>query len=172
MDAQELAKLYEKYGYFVLRICKDILRQEEDARDAMHETFVKFWRYSDKIRNKNDYISALKKTAVSCAIDFLRSRKRQGRYREAWLDVKEIMHSESHHKFHETWMNKEIVATLFRDVRVDKATIEMAYLYYMDDMTLEEVAKTTGYSRRAVGMKLDRFRSQALKYCRNHKISF
>ena len=171
MNAKELAKVYEKYGYFVLRIAREILRQEEDAQDAMHETFVKFWRYSDQIRNKNDYVGALKRTAISCAIDLLRSRKRQGRYRESWLDVRESLHSEHKKQFHEILMNKEIVASLFRAVRVDQTTLEMVYFYYMDDMTLEEVATTTGFSRRAVGMKLERFRSQALKYCVNHNIT-
>lgn len=164
--------VYQKYGYLVLRICREVLRQEQDAEDAMHETFLKFWRYIDKLQEPREIVAVLKRTAFSCAIDYLRSRDRQGKYREAWIDLKELTHSEQLQNKREQRFNREIVAILFRAVRIDDETLRMAYHYYMDDMTLEEVAQTTGFSRRSVGMKLERFRNNALKYCRNHQITW
>lgn len=171
MEAQELAQVYERYGHIVIRICREILRHEQDAQDAKHETFLKFWGYADKLRKRDEVFGSLRRTAISCAIDLLRSRKRRGRYHEAWSELRDVMTSETEQSRRSRAMDREVVALLFRAVRVDQATLEMAYLYYMDDLTLEEVATETGYSRRAVGMKLERFRTQARKYCRNHGIT-
>ena len=171
MKSSELSELYLQYGHIVLRVCKEILRNESDAQDAMQETFLKFWRYFEKLRNKKELLGNLKRTAVSCSIDLLRSKKRQGKYQEAWFDLRELTNAENAVKKQKEFFDKEIVSLLFRAVRVDQSTLEMAYLYYMEDMTLEEVAAHCKFSRRAVGMKLERFRQQALKYCNNHQIT-
>lgn len=171
-DNLSLADVYERYGYLVKRICRDVLRQEEDAEDAMHETFLKFWRYMDRLHEPREQVAVLRRTALSCAIDTLRARGRRGKYRDAWRDLREVVNAEREETTSEIRLNREIVSILFRAVRVDDATLKMVYLYYMDEMTLEEVAEATGYSRRSVGMKLERFRANALKYCHNHGISW
>lgn len=171
LEARELADIYHKYGHLVLRICREILRQEHDAQDAMHETFLKFWRYAPKLRNREEFVGGLRRTAVSCAIDLLRSRKRQGCYQEAWAELREVVLSEREQHDTQRLFQRDVISLLFRAVKVDESTLQMAYFYYMDEMTLEEVAEATGFSRRSVGMKLERFRAQALKYCRNHDIS-
>lgn len=170
MDVTDLSDLYRQYGSIVLRICRDILRNEQDAQDATQEAFLKFWRFAEQLRNPKEVLSNLRRTAVSCAIDALRARKRQGRYNEAWFELREILQAERESKQQGRFHNREVVSLLLQSVRVDDATLQMAYLYYLDDMTLEEVATHVGFSRRSVSMKLDKFRANALKFCKNHGI--
>ncbi len=171
LDAQELADIYERYGYMVLRVCREVLRDEQEAKDAVQETFLKFWRFADRVREAGEVSGLLRRTALSCAIDALRARQRRGRHREAWLELRALLEEEhSLEEKQERW-HKDVIALLFRAVRVDEDTLRMVYLYYLDEMTLEEVAQETGFSRRAVGMKLERFRENAQKYCMNHGIS-
>ncbi|MCB9641323.1 MAG: sigma-70 family RNA polymerase sigma factor [Myxococcales bacterium] len=171
LDKEQLANLYERYGYMVLRVCREVLRDEQEAQDAMQDTFMKFWRFSEKLRSVEEVAGVLRRTALSCAIDALRARKRRGRHREAWQELRSILEEEHDREQNQERLHKEIIALLFQAVRVDEATLQMAYLYYLDEMTLEEVAQETGFSRRAVGMKLERFRENAHKYCLNHGIS-
>lgn len=171
-QTQKLSELYKRYGFLVKRICREVLWNEEDAEDATHETFLKFWRYTERVHEPREIVALLKRTALSCAIDLLRSRNRRGKYQDALHTVRELLYTERESSKSERQLNRQIVSILFQAVRVDEATLKMVYLYYMDDMTLEEVAKYTGFSRRSVGMKLEKFRENALKYCKNNGISW
>lgn len=170
---QALSHVYQTYGHIVLRICREVLRQQQDAEDAMHEAFLKYWRYAEQLSEPKEIVGLLRRIALSTAIDFLRYRQRQGRYNETWQEIHDVLHSDQVHPDHENQSTaRKIVSMLLQTLRVDDDTVVMAYHYYFDEMTLEEVAEHTGYSRRSVGMKLQRFREHALKYCRNHNISW
>jgi len=170
LEADKIADYYQRYGHIVLRVCRDIVRNEDDAYDVLQEVYLKFWRYADRLRKPEEALSVLKRTAVSCAIDFLRSRNRRSRYYEAWRDVEEWLQMHKQQRSEEGLARQQLISVLFDTVRVDKETLQMVYLYYFDELTLEEVAQEMGFSRRSVGMKLDRFREKAMKYCRNHGI--
>jgi RNA polymerase sigma-70 factor (ECF subfamily) len=43
--AIDVEAVYRRYGPMVLRRCRTLLRDEERARDAMKDTFVKLVRY-------------------------------------------------------------------------------------------------------------------------------
>ena len=172
LDTAKLTRAYEKYGYLVFRICREVLRQEEDAEDAMHEAFLKYWRYTEKLTEPKEIVGMLRRIALSTSIDLLRSRQRQGRYGEAWKDLHQLLQNEDNKAKENKESSKELVSILLRAVRVDQATLEMVYHYYLDEMTLKEVAQTTGYSRRSVAMKLQKFREYAAKYCLNHGITW
>jgi RNA polymerase sigma-70 factor (ECF subfamily) len=45
--------------------------------------------------------------------------------------------------------------------RMDDVTQQIAVYYYLDDMSMEEVAETVGCSRKTVGKKLDHFKKRA-----------
>lgn len=171
-DTRVLSQVYKQYGHLVVRICREVLRQQQDAEDAMHETFLKFWRYTDSLATPGETVAMLRRIALSTSIDLLRSRQRQGRYGEAWREMRQVIHSEHLDNLEKRRSSQKLVSLLLQAVRVDDATIKMAYHYYLDEMTLEEVAEATGYSRRSVGMKLQRFRENAAKYCHNHNISW
>ncbi len=172
LKARKLTQVYKQYGHLVVRICREVLRQQEDAEDAMHETFIKFWRYVDTITEPREIVAMLRRIALSTSIDSLRTRQRQGRYGEAWREMRKVVHAEHIDSVESRKSSRQLVAMLLQAVRVDRETVEMAYHYYLDEMTLEEVAKATNYSRRAVGMKLQRFRENAAKYCQNHGITW
>ena len=151
---------------------KKIYYTQQDAEDAMHETFLKFWRYSDRLEEPREVVAMLRRIALSTAIDLLRARQRQGRYGEAWRDLREVLNAEKMDESEKRRNARQLVSMLLQAVRVDDDTIKMAYFYYLDEKTLEEVAQSTGYSRRAVGMKLQRFRENAAKYCHMHGITW
>ena len=47
-----IESLYRKYGPMVLRRCRSLLLDEEQALDAMQETFVKLIRYRDTLTER------------------------------------------------------------------------------------------------------------------------
>jgi len=47
--ALDVDALYRKYGPMVIRRCRALLADEEQALDAAQETFVKLLRYQDRL---------------------------------------------------------------------------------------------------------------------------
>ncbi len=52
-ERPDLRVLYERYGHAVHRRCRYFLRNDEDARDAMHEVFVRVARHYDDFRGQS-----------------------------------------------------------------------------------------------------------------------
>ena len=50
LRTEEVEALYEKYGFFLLRRCRMILRDTSLADDAMQEAFVKVMRSGAAVR--------------------------------------------------------------------------------------------------------------------------
>ncbi|HWM85808.1 MAG TPA: sigma factor, partial [Kofleriaceae bacterium] len=48
IDTEEF---YRRYGPMVLRRCRQLLHDDERARDAMHDVFVKLLRYQDRLED-------------------------------------------------------------------------------------------------------------------------
>ena len=50
--ALDVEALYRKYGPMVLRRCRSLLNDEDQAMDAMQETFVKLIRYRERLTDQ------------------------------------------------------------------------------------------------------------------------
>lgn len=168
LERMDLATLYHRYGYIVLRICKEILGDSHDAQDAFQDTFLKFERHLTRYPTPHEALAGLRKTALSCSIDLLRRRQRheENHPPALWDLLPDTPVEEAFRRYDD----RQIATLLLRQVRADQDTLTMAYLYYLDEMTLEEVASSTGYSRRSVQMKLERFCDLARKFCTRHGI--
>lgn len=83
LDTQEekskFAKLYETYRYLLWYVANDILRDPDDAEDAVQETYFALTRHMDKIedvdstKTRNFLVTIVK----SKAIDILRKKNQR-----------------------------------------------------------------------------------------------
>ena len=150
MDQTGLARLYEKYGYLVHRRCLAMLQNREDAEDALQEVFLRVQRYGTSLQSQS-LLAWLYAIAFNCCCDLM---KRQGRER-----------GPSNGKLPESAAQilgspvdpdrRAVVGAVLR--KMDSKTREIGVLHHLNGMTQEEVAQTTGYSRRTVGKKLKSF---------------
>jgi RNA polymerase sigma factor (sigma-70 family) len=68
--------LYRKYGPMVIRRCRRLLVDEEQAMDAAQETFVKILRYQARLDDKAPS-SMLYTIATNICLNMMRSAKRR-----------------------------------------------------------------------------------------------
>src|SRR6266542_2943290 len=144
MTDGEIADAYQRYGHLVLRRCKRILRDEAAAEDALQETFLRLWRYGDAFPEATSKVSWLYRVAERCCFDHLARRKIR-----AEASLNEGRRSLETHRTDAQALEDREVVMQFLD-RFDDRLKQVAVLHYLDELTQEEIAQTTGWSRQTV----------------------
>ncbi|MBN1523903.1 MAG: sigma-70 family RNA polymerase sigma factor [Spirochaetales bacterium] len=145
--AVDVEALYRRYGPMVIRRCRQLLNDEEQAIDAAQDTFVKVIRYKEKLDAKAPS-SLLYRIATNVCLNVIRSRGKKAIPTDReYLET--IAVSQGHE---ERIVAGEVLKAVFRGEK--KSTREIAVFYYVDNMTLEQVADTVGLSVSGVRKRL------------------
>ncbi len=145
--ALDVESLYRKYGPMVLRRCRSLLLDEEQALDAMQETFVKLIRYRERLTDKAPS-SMLYCIATNICLNMMRSSRR--RPQSVGDDALERIASSE--DVEARVLDRHLLESVFGRERASTRT--MAVLHYVDGMTLEEVARHVGLSVSGVRKRL------------------
>ena len=154
--AIDVAAWYEKYGPMVIRRCRQILKDPEEALDAVHDVFVNLLR--GRLRLHNRFPSSLLYTmATNVCLNRLRRKK---------LETQKVLSHEV--VFYQDGGFDQIEAELLlEDILKDESGKNQAiyFMYHVDEMTLKEVGEAVGLSISGVRKRLEAFKSRArLKY--------
>ncbi len=148
--------LYRTYGPMVLRRCRRMLRDEEEALDAMQDSFVKVLRYRDRLNDRGPS-SLLYTIATNVCLNRIRSRSRD-RSIPVGDDLEKLAGWGAEHS--DTALTGHFLDRLFAEQRPD--TREIAVYHYLDGLTLEETANLVGLSVSGVRKRLRRLRESGL----------
>lgn len=149
----DVEQLYRRYGPMVLRRCRSLLGDEEEALDAMQDTFVKALRYRDRLTSAAPS-SLLYCMATNVCLNAIRSRRR--RPPAAGSDTIESVAASG--DLEALALARHEIEGIFGAERASTRT--MAVLHYVDGMTLEEVADTVGLSVSGVRKRLRTLRAR------------
>lgn len=78
----EVAQLYDRYGHVIFHRCRSILRNDEDARDAVQETFARVIRNADTFRAQASPLTWMYRISTNYSLNQLRNRKGRDRKHE------------------------------------------------------------------------------------------
>ena len=145
--ALDIDALYRKYGPMVLRRCRVLLVDEDQAMDAAQETFVKLLRFQERLTDKAPS-SMLYTIATNVCLNMMRTaRRRPLSTREEALE--RIASAED---VESRALDRHVLDRIFGRERASTRT--MAVMHYVDGMTLEEVAGHVGLSVSGVRKRL------------------
>lgn len=151
LDAIE--ELYARHGAMVLRRARAILGEEQAARDAMQEVFVRAFRERDGFRGEASPVTWLYQITTNLCLNKIRDSARQ----------RELLARQGAPSEEAGEASPEMKATLAAILRrVPDALREIAVYYYVDEMNQDEIAELLGVSRRTVGNRLEEFKAAAL----------
>ena len=139
------------YQLPLLRLCVMYLRDEEQAKDAVQETFIKAYRNLDSFR-----ADASEKTWLTrIAINTCKNMHRSGWFRHMDRSVtpEMIAGQAAREETEDDRLTAEIMAL---PVKLKEA----ALLCWLQGMTYDEAAEALGISRQAVGSRLNRARKR------------
>lgn len=150
MDRDAVSALYAQYGFAVHRRCLRLLGSAAEADDAQQAVFMRVMRYGDTLRNEAP-LPWLYRIADRVCFDRLRKRKREV-----------VQEDPERGAPAEDPVRPERLSEVRRVLGQCPSRVqEVAVLYYVDEMTQDEVAATVGYSRKTVRLKLAEFLATA-----------
>lgn len=149
MDTQKtlIEKCYTKYGPMVLRRCRSILHDEDAANDAMQDVFIRLMSRQDSI--KDEYLSSyLYRIATNICLNMIRDNHSIAVSPDDMIFTG-IAGREDHA---DRFMTRDYLDFVFKDE--SPSTRDIAYMYYVENRTRDEVSEVTGLSSSAVGKRM------------------
>jgi RNA polymerase sigma factor (sigma-70 family) len=153
VDRRALAELYLAHGPMVLRRARLLLRDEQAARDALHDVFVRAMHAGSEFRAQASPVTWLYRITTNHCLNVLRDERRRARLRARNLPTTAIASGDAEARVQ--------IAQILRNVRPDLQ--EIAIYHLVDDMKHEEIAELLGVSRRTIGNRLDEFRADVAR---------
>lgn len=146
-------QLYERYGPMVLRRCRRLLRDEDQALDAMQDVFVLLLRNRTRLDDTAPSSLLLRMSTNVCLNKIRTSRRRPEDPDEALL--LEIATSDD-------LEDRSLARMLLRGIFQSEpdSTRAMAVMHLVDGMTHEEVAREVGLSVSGVRKRLRTLRNR------------
>lgn len=154
--AIDVEATYRRYGPMVLRRCRRLLKDEEQAVDAMQDTFVQLLRHKERIRDESTS-SLLYRMATNVCLNRIRTKTRRKEIPGDELLDRIAASGEPESRLMARLRLDRIFASKDSPGRVSTRTI--AVMYLLDGMTLEEVASEVGLSISGVRKRLRQLRS-------------
>jgi RNA polymerase sigma-70 factor (ECF subfamily) len=138
----------------VLRRCRQLLKDEEQAMDAAQDVFVQLVRRRDRLRESSPS-GLLLRMATNVCLNKLRSLRR----RPEDADDELLQRIASREDTEANLFARLRLEWIFRGERPSTRTI--AVLHYHDGLTLEQVAREVGLSVSGVRKRLRTLRARA-----------
>ena len=158
----QVARLYDKYGSLIYRRCLRILRNEEEARDALQEVFARAIRSWDGWDGSATRLTWLSRIATNHCLNVIRNAK--GRREKLDQRKGEAPGAGSGPTTHSSIELADIVRAVMEDM--DEDLQRLALLYYFDELTQAEIADEVGISVPTVRKRLRMFVDRARKTLR------
>jgi RNA polymerase sigma-70 factor, ECF subfamily len=154
----EVVEIYNQYGALLLRRCRLLLGDAGAAEDALHETFVKIWSYGASLRTATSRLAWLYRCVDRNCFDVLAARARRA---EQLFDPLAPELARLPATTRDEAADWEIVRMFLH--RLDERLQRIAVMHWVDEMTQDEIAAETGWSRQTVCKKLKQLRERAAR---------
>lgn len=150
----KIEEYYLRYGPMVLRRCRQLLRDEEKAKDATQEVFAKLLMHQKQLKNRYPS-SLLFRISTNTCLTMIREQRNR-----LLLNRKDVLESiAAYDESEKKVMIQDLIKRVFQ--REKASTHEMAVMHFVDGMTLQEVAAEIGLSVSGVRRRIREFLSRA-----------
>jgi len=143
-NTMSVDEVVNTYGDMLYRLCFIILKNENDAQDAVQETVTSFFEKKPQLRNDEHTKAWLISVAKNKCRDILRYKKRHNH-----LDIDGVSDIPS------TPQSSEVLEVLMS--LPEKFRLVLT-LYYVEEYKTEEIARIIGKTPSAVKMRLQKGR--------------
>jgi len=150
--AVDTEQYYRTYGPMVLRRCRRLLGDEERARDAMHDVFVRLLLSQERLDDRAPS-SLLYRIATNVCLNKIRREKRRPSDPDSELIARIASSSDDGNRL----SARSLLRQLFGNHPISSA--EMAVMHLVDGMTLEQVAEECEMSVSGVRKRLRKLRT-------------
>jgi len=151
LSAAEVGALYHRYGFFLRRRCRLIMKDDALADDALHESFLKLMQSGAGLHAVENKLRWLYLVVDRCCFDHLRKRSHMPKSIEAPDPV-------GPHPGIQIETRDAILAIL---EELDDDERRIAMLAFVDGHSQGEIAEALGWSRVTINKKVQAIRTRA-----------
>ncbi|MDR1950384.1 MAG: sigma-70 family RNA polymerase sigma factor [Spirochaetaceae bacterium] len=152
----DIEAYYHKYGPMILRRCRQMLGNEDDALDALQDVFVKL--INAKANLHGQFPSSLLYTmATNTCLNRIRWKKR---HRESSRDPEEFDPPSKDRELDQAEARIIMEGILETESGLTRG---ICFMYHIDGMTLKEIGELVGMSVSGVRKRLSAFMVRARK---------
>jgi RNA polymerase sigma-70 factor, ECF subfamily len=159
MTDDRLTNLYRAYGPVIYARCRRLLGDGAGAEDATQETFMRVQRAIDRAPNAHEALTWIYRIATNYCLNEIRDRRARPEPRDA---LPEGVWPGGVPGSEERLSNRDLARRLIE--RVSPKVRSVAFLYHVDGLEQEEVARVLGISRGTVVARLRNFETNAQKF--------
>lgn len=152
----EVEQLYHRYAHVLFHRCRTIVRDDQEAWDAVQETFAKVIRNADTFRSQSSPLTWMYRISTNHCLNQVRNRRGRERKHE---DHREELAGDGWASMADEEADKERILALLDDV--DEQTRACVVHTFFDDCTREEVAELVGLSVPTVRKRVTTFLDHA-----------
>ncbi|MEA2700760.1 MAG: hypothetical protein QOI66_5031 [Myxococcales bacterium] len=139
--------------------CRRLLIDEGAAEDATQETFMRVYRHIEQAPDVHEALTWIYRIATNCCLNEIRARRLRPEPRET---LPEPGLSGGGVTFENRFVDQDLVRRLIG--RAGSKLQGPAWLYHVDGLEQEDVARVLGLSRRTVAARLKAFAANARKF--------
>jgi RNA polymerase sigma-70 factor (ECF subfamily) len=152
MQDQLLRQLYEAYAFYVFRRCRRMLGSENEAEDAMHDVFVKLLQQPDRPEGTAaELLPWVNRITTNHCLNTLRAR----RVRRAF--ALQAASTPADDRAWLAWLVERQDWVSWLVCRCDEAQRAVVVGYFLDELSVEEVAQRESISAPTVRRRLKSF---------------
>ena len=151
----DVEALYRRYGPMVLRRCRQLLKNEDLAADAMQEAFVRVLR-SRKTLHASYPSSLLYRIATNVCLNMLRTNRRRPTVSADSLRDGLASGERMEDRILDTFVLEQVFS------RAKESTRRAAEMHFLEGCTLEETAQQVELSISGVRKRLRTLREQGV----------
>lgn len=177
-DEEAFAEIYDKTQKLVYVTCYGILGNEQDAEDAMQETYISVYNGISELEGEMAFLSWIKRIAANKALDKCRGRKDTASYDDAVASEDINEEDDNLENLPEALiLEKDKRDTLYKIMRKELSDdqFQTILLYYYDELSVKDIAQSMQCPENTIKTKLRLARSKIKngieKYEKDNKIS-
>ena len=153
-DSRAFAFLLEHNRPRLFRKLHSMLRQEEDAEDALQECFLKAWLHLDRFEGRAEFSTWLMRIAINEALMMLRKKRPVDTCAASDIDIPDSCSCPQRH-----YLWSEASAFVRHEIaRLPHKSQEAFNMRYVQELSTTEVAGFLALSESAVKSRLNRVR--------------
>ena len=147
----DLERTINEYSDMLYKICYIILKNENDVKDVLQETFIKYMTKSPEFKSEDHKKAWLIKVSQNKCKEFLRFHKRH-----AAVPLDEVEESISVTNGMDTYSIE--LLSLIWNLKYNLKSVVI--LYYMEGYNIKEISQILSISESAVKKRLERARKE------------
>jgi RNA polymerase sigma factor (sigma-70 family) len=148
--ASSAVDAYQRYAPALLRKAERMLQSRDDAKDIVQSLFLDLLQAGGA---EPPSLPFLYRAVTNRCLNYLRDRGNRARLLE---QADPALRGPARLSCEEQVIGVDMLAKLVS--AIDAGTCEMIVYRYVDDLSQDEIAELTGYSRKTVGKRLERAR--------------